>query len=98
MPSSACKKSARSEEHTSELQPHDNLVCRLLLEKKSSCSQQRDPGVSMTIVSCILLVFAPAALASRQISRHYRHARLFFYKQRRPAETRSLPPRPALRY
>src|SRR3954467_2071441 len=24
----------RSEEHTSELQSHDNLVCRLLLEKK----------------------------------------------------------------
>src|SRR3954465_16090764 len=24
---------ARSEEHTSELQSHDNLVCRLLLEK-----------------------------------------------------------------
>src|SRR3954465_10877258 len=35
MPSSACKKSARSEEHTSELQSHDNLVCRLLLEKKT---------------------------------------------------------------
>src|SRR3954463_10748285 len=27
----------RSEEHTSELQSHDNLVCRLLLEKKESC-------------------------------------------------------------
>src|SRR3954462_4401602 len=26
----------RSEEHTSELQSHDNLVCRLLLEKKRS--------------------------------------------------------------
>src|SRR5690242_21265348 len=26
--------SARSEEHTSELQSHVNLVCRLLLEKK----------------------------------------------------------------
>src|SRR3954465_14412462 len=25
----------RSEEHTSELQSHDNLVCRLLLEKKN---------------------------------------------------------------
>src|SRR3954464_7190531 len=34
MPSSGVKKSARSEEHTSELQSHDNLVCRLLLEKK----------------------------------------------------------------
>src|SRR5690242_21434722 len=29
-----CLKEARSEEHTSELQSHVNLVCRLLLEKK----------------------------------------------------------------
>src|SRR5690242_21136279 len=28
------KSQARSEEHTSELQSHVNLVCRLLLEKK----------------------------------------------------------------
>src|SRR3954462_5761179 len=35
MPSSACKTCAlRSEEHTSELQSHDNIVCRLLLDKK----------------------------------------------------------------
>src|SRR5260370_36225859 len=27
----------RSEEHTSELQSHLNLVCRLLLEKKKTC-------------------------------------------------------------
>src|SRR3954462_14559213 len=33
MPSSAFQTCARSEEHTSELQSHDNLVCRLLLEK-----------------------------------------------------------------
>src|SRR5438477_7579654 len=31
----------RSEEHTSELQSHVNLVCRLLLEKKKSASQVR---------------------------------------------------------
>src|SRR2546430_16992005 len=29
-------RSARSEEHTSELQSQSNLVCRLLLEKKKS--------------------------------------------------------------
>src|SRR5690242_20767794 len=29
---------ARSEEHTSELQSHVNLVCRLLLEKKNESS------------------------------------------------------------
>src|SRR3954464_14630911 len=45
MPSSACQTCAlRSEEHTSELQSHDNLVCRLLLDKKNhrcpaSCSR-----------------------------------------------------------
>src|SRR5690242_20851611 len=31
---SGVKKWGRSEEHTSELQSHVNLVCRLLLEKK----------------------------------------------------------------
>src|SRR5260370_29278087 len=30
----------RSEEHTSELQSHLNLVCRLLLEKKKKTSQE----------------------------------------------------------
>src|SRR5260370_24366226 len=30
------RKFARSEEHTSELQSHLNLVCRLLLEKKKT--------------------------------------------------------------
>src|SRR5690606_41963893 len=29
--------SERSEEHTSELQSRENLVCRLLLEKKNEC-------------------------------------------------------------
>src|SRR5438034_4784224 len=34
---------ARSEEHTSELQSHSDLVCRLLLEKKNT-KQARCPG------------------------------------------------------
>src|SRR5260370_3761917 len=33
--------SGRSEEHTSELQSHLNLVCRLLLEKKNKNSESR---------------------------------------------------------
>src|SRR3954466_16437077 len=33
----------RSEEHTSELQPHDNLVSRLLLEKNNNSRQSRVP-------------------------------------------------------
>src|SRR2546430_3660862 len=43
--------SARSEEHTSELQSQSNLVCRLLLEKKkkkqSRASHAISPGVGM---------------------------------------------------
>src|SRR3954449_5139151 len=39
MPSSALKNVLRSEEHTSELQSHSHLVCRLLLEKKSLNSE-----------------------------------------------------------
>src|SRR5260370_14015665 len=34
--------SFRSEEHTSELQSHLNLVCRLLLEKKNLLSRTTD--------------------------------------------------------
>src|SRR5947207_15680497 len=33
-PDSTTSRSSRSEEHTSELQSHSDLVCRLLLEKK----------------------------------------------------------------
>src|SRR5260370_2729851 len=32
----------RSEEHTSELQSHLNLVCRLLLEKKKNTTREMD--------------------------------------------------------
>src|SRR5258708_9279688 len=35
----ACGRVARSEEHTSELQSPDHLVCRLLLEKKKKTSE-----------------------------------------------------------
>src|SRR5260370_17049491 len=35
-----CTPSMRSEEHTSELQSHLNLVCRLLLEKKKNTQEQ----------------------------------------------------------
>src|SRR3989442_5997455 len=38
-----CLWSARSEEHTSELQSRPHLVCRLLLEKKKNISQTHPP-------------------------------------------------------
>src|SRR4051812_31623861 len=37
----------RSEEHTSELQSHVNLVCRLLLEKKKSRSDERSRSIDL---------------------------------------------------
>src|SRR3954466_559704 len=40
MPSFWSSDVCRSEEHTSELQSHDNLVCRLLLEKKNHIHTQ----------------------------------------------------------
>src|SRR5260370_29659469 len=42
---------ARSEEHTSELQSHLNLVCRLLLEKKKTTSQSRLQPDRLTTLS-----------------------------------------------
>src|SRR5438034_8632092 len=37
-------KGHRSEEHTSELQSHSDLVCRLLLEKKKKKKNDGDPA------------------------------------------------------
>src|SRR5260370_9621627 len=36
----------RSEEHTSELQSHLNLVCRLLLEKKKQATHPHEPSAA----------------------------------------------------
>src|SRR5436190_7564807 len=45
----------RSEEHTSELQSHSDLVCRLLLEKKKeSASQPRDRSIVYMYVLLLL--------------------------------------------
>src|SRR3954464_15963657 len=38
---------SRSEEHTSELQSHDNLECRLLLEKRKAAVSHADPKASI---------------------------------------------------
>src|SRR4029434_9881896 len=47
-----CVKQGRSEEHTSELQSHLNLVCRLLLEKKKEIVRV---SVCVCGVSCSVL-------------------------------------------
>src|SRR5438034_7648517 len=45
---------ARSEEHTSELQSHSDLVCRLLLEKKKKKKQQNIYAKTITIHTTIM--------------------------------------------
>src|SRR5260370_31607489 len=42
----------RSEEHTSELQSHLNLVCRLLLEKKINPYTKYDPHINVYFRPC----------------------------------------------
>src|SRR5260370_17747298 len=53
----AREKRLRSEEHTSELQSHLNLVCRLLLEKKKKKQQAKaiETAESMTTNTTSLL-------------------------------------------
>src|SRR4051795_1286420 len=46
----------RSEEHTSELQSHSHLVCRLLLEKKKQEQKTTSTTHVSTIVSLTMLV------------------------------------------
>src|SRR6202521_2593608 len=96
---------SRSEEHTSELQSPQNLVCRLLLEKKMRC-----PGDSQTLLSKISV---PTNNPQRQPSctpnyimfiqglhgHHipFNHSLLyFFFKNRAPAEISPFPPPAAL--
>src|SRR5438034_4609504 len=44
----------RSEEHTSELQSHSDLVCRLLLEKKKTIVKQDTVRVNTNFMICYL--------------------------------------------
>src|SRR5574343_2077146 len=41
----------RSEEHTSELQSHHDLVCRLLLEKKKTKNKRETKNTNTTITN-----------------------------------------------
>src|SRR5690242_21168045 len=47
----AAARQVRSEEHTSELQSHVNLVCRLLLEKKKKKKQKSKYISQNTIIN-----------------------------------------------
>src|SRR5260370_21852114 len=52
----------RSEEHTSELQSHLNLVCRLLLEKKKL--HDREPVLAKDVVKSLTRLSAPDTMCT----------------------------------
>src|SRR4051795_9026194 len=56
MPSSGCQTCARSEEHTSELQSHSHLVCRLLLENRRRSEEHTSELQSHSHLVCRLLL------------------------------------------
>src|SRR3954466_9078540 len=95
MPSSACKTSARSEEHTSELQSHDNLVCRLLLEKKTmqtACTSPYLVCTSRSEESSASNIFCMPM--SRTCWIWFLVYSFFFLKKRAPPEFPPFPPPP----
>src|SRR5258708_14394144 len=54
----------RSEEHTSELQSPDHLVCRLLLEKKKQTKQHKShyPRTMIDDAGCLSAPMKPSSL------------------------------------
>src|SRR4029077_9495245 len=69
----------RSEEHTSELQSHLNLVCRLLLEKKKKKKEGKSQACDMWSggMRCLCLVHDSCARAHESVLVHL-HRRIFF--------------------
>src|SRR3954464_5597975 len=89
----------RSEEHTSELQSHDNLVCCLLLEKKKSEMAGLGPGGGggcagvfpcgfARAVGAALLAWPPGPSSG---ARHRRTSASFFLMNRRPPSPTPFP-------
>src|SRR5438034_1826179 len=58
----------RSEEHTSELQSHSDLVCRLLLEKKNQLAG--DAALERAMICTSAPAFAPTRTAHSSTSAH----------------------------
>src|SRR6266571_7566505 len=72
------RNSHRSEEHTSELQSHVNLVCRLLLEKKK-------------VLEAAAAGDAPELIAPAQLAAGIQSRALFFLMIRRPPRSTLFP-------
>src|SRR6476661_7849704 len=87
----------RSEEHTSELQSHLNLVCRLLLEKKKQnknshghLQKQRDLGEPHRLGAQRSHAWQVDVLVCRR-ERHIRQNDFFFFMRRRPPRATLFP-------
>src|SRR3954449_1265713 len=90
----------RSEEHTSELQSHSHLVCRLLLEKKKKKTDvsiflqlQTLTSQSCSYSTCLLWVSAFLVLLRRQLCAVFPFVFFFFFNDTATTEiyTLSLP-------
>src|SRR3954467_12680201 len=91
MPSSGCQTCARSEEHTSELQSHDNLVCRLLLEKKEMEQTHIDLlGKIMDRLPMVIEVALPVQTQEGVVRRQNINV-VFFLMIRRPPRSTLFP-------
>src|SRR4030065_56818 len=93
---------SRSEEHTSELQSHLNLVCRLLLEKKEKNQYEQTASFSpaashqeRVLTSRVLCsqTTHPSVLL-RLLIRFFNCSFFFFFKRPGPPEVSPLPPPP----
>src|SRR3990170_3127530 len=96
---------ARSEEHTSELQSPDHLVCRLLLEKKKSGERGACPGARPVRPAAVCRTHGAMPLNDaigradglRYIACHHEQAcTLFFFNYSRPPKFSPLPHHTAL--
>src|SRR5258708_13118959 len=69
--------SRRSEEHTSELQSPDHLVCRLLLEKNKTPRCRIRPGatVPFELTGFLHVITSPATPIDRTLVTHPRNSR-----------------------
>src|SRR4051795_6682561 len=102
MPSSAWKKKERRiGEHTSELQSHSHLVCRLLLEKKTrlrgGVTSAGDAGERRARLGGVSSVFRHAAVAADRTVlpsslRLILRILFFFFKEAAPPEILLFPP------
>src|SRR4029434_9444647 len=95
---------ARSEEHTSELQSHLNLVCRLLLEKKTQATPEPHTHIAHTSSTTnhtqlqpqLSRHTEPSADQTHTNTRPYRHLHIFFFNDTPPPKIYPLPLHAAL--